>query len=362
MRVPLLASGLLLAALGGCESIAGIEDRVYDPPLQGSPECEAYCNDVMAACTAELAVYDDRETCIATCEKLPRGDATGLTVQCFAKQATLARQTEPDVHCASAGPFGGGNCGSACDAYCELLAKSCPDELDLVPDCSAKCLGLADGGFGAPAERETGDDLQCRIQQLTRAALAPETHCGDVAIIPSLDSVCVDPPEEAPSCADYCQLVTATCTGELSVYESVSQCEQVCAVLPAGKNGDRTENTVGCRRYHSYSSAADPATHCPHTGPGGDGHCGSDGAVTTGNCESYCLLLETACPAELASLGGADGCKASCKSLSGAPADSKYAVSPAPSGNTLQCRVLHLARTLGGDSQCAAAVGGAPCQ
>ena len=352
-----------LAAIAfGCQSIAGIEDRVYDPPIVGSPECEAYCTDVMAACADELSVYDSRETCIATCEKLPKEGATGATVECFAKQASLAKTVEPNIHCASAGPYGGGNCGSACQSYCALLEATCSDAFALVDDCVAKCGGLENGGFVPPAERESGDALECRIQELTRAALEPADHCGNVAIIPGLESVCVDPATEAPTCSEYCNLVMVTCTAELAVYESVAECEAVCAALPPGTTGDRTENTVGCRKYHSYSSAADPNTHCAHTGPGGDGHCGLDGSVSTGNCDSYCILLGAACPAELQAMGGEDGCKASCKSLDGALADSKYAVTPVPSGDNLQCRFYQLSKTLTGTPSCAAAVGGAPCQ
>jgi hypothetical protein len=359
--MPRIARALALAALAlGCETIAGIEDRVYEPPA-GSPECQSYCNEVMSACTGTLAVYVDQDSCLRTCEELPRGADTGATLECFLKEAKIAAKLEPEVHCASAGPFGGGLCGSACDSYCTLMAKACPDEFAFVPGCLEKCPALKDVGFAPLDQLDTGDTLGCRIHKLTLAFREPDAYCSDVAIVPSLDSVCVEDPESPPSCQDYCKLSLAACTGELAVYDDESQCLAVCGALEPGVIKHKTENTVACRKYHSYSAMADPATHCSHTGPGGDGHCGLDTTAppTKGNCESYCTLLASACPTEFAALG-ADNCRAQCLALDKSKADSKYAL-PAEAENSLECRIYHVARTLAGDAQCAAAVGGAPC-
>jgi hypothetical protein len=350
---------IVVAIVLGCESIAGIEERVYEPP-PGSPECQAYCTEVMSACTGTLALYTDQASCVQTCEGFPRGADTDATLECFLKEAKIAAKLEPDVHCRSAGPFGGGLCGTACEAYCALLSEFCPEEHAFVPGCLEKCPALKNSGFSPLADLESGDTLGCRIHKLTLASANPAL-CKDVAIVPSLESDCVEPATDPPTCADYCKLSVTACQGEVAVYDDEAQCLAVCAALEIGTIGDRTENTVGCRKYHSYSAMADPATHCSHTGPGGDGHCGLDSTEppAKGNCESYCTLLEAACPTEFGALG-ADNCRADCSALALSKADSKYAL-PADPGSNLECRIYHVALTLDGEPQCAAAVGGAPC-
>ena len=120
----------------------------------------------------------------------------------------------------------------------------------------------------------------------------------------------------------------------------------------------------------------DPDTHCPHTGPGGDGHCGSNALPATGdtgNCDSYCLLAAKACTVTASPTdnftttfpGGQTDCLSQCVKLSGAGPSLPYSVAPAmlPKGNTLQCRLLHVSRALTTPTaDCAAALGAAPCQ
>src|SRR5688500_18287338 len=128
---------LVLAGLGACQSIAGIEDRVLNPAAFGeggdgsggepnvnpaTPQCQRYCSDVMSACTAENAVYVDEALCLGVCAQLEPGDPlepVGNTVACRARQAAIAK-AEPAEHCRAAGPGGDGVCGSDCEAYCEL--------------------------------------------------------------------------------------------------------------------------------------------------------------------------------------------------------------------------------------------------
>jgi hypothetical protein len=154
------------------------------------------------------------------------------------------------------------------------------------------------------------------------------------------------------------------------VYESLAQCKAVCAALTPGTADDESGNTVACRKYHSYNAILDPMTHCPHTGPGGDGHCGSTAMPdtgSTGNCESYCGLLETACASDFhAAFPGVDSdaqtaCDAACAPLDDAAPDSPYSI--AATGNNLSCRLLHLSRALSDATECPAAEGNAaPCQ
>src|SRR5581483_2075272 len=152
--------------------------------------------------------------------------------------------------------------------------------------------------------------------------------------------------------------------GQLAVYASSAECHAVCAALDPGTTNDHTQNTLGCRFYHSYNalSVTGAPIHCPHTGPGGDGHCGADDpAAGTGNCVSYCKLAEKACPNEFASAfpdqPQADShsqCVAACGGLPGAAMDSTYSQLLVGSGNTVQYRLGHVAAALLDSSQCAA--------
>jgi hypothetical protein len=93
---------------------------------------------------------------------------------------------------------------------------------------------------------------------------------------PRANSPCDDLPGAPVPCDVYCNLVMTACTDEFAMYESERQCLDVCEILPPGTAEDETDDTVACRRYHSYNALAAPAAHCLHAGPTGDGHCGTE--------------------------------------------------------------------------------------
>lgn len=355
--------GLLVVGALGCESIAGIEDRTFEAPITGSAECEAYCNDVMTACSGQFAAYLSRASCVRTCDAFPRGEASQQnTVECRAQKANIAVTTkEPASDCPAAGPFGIGACGSTCDAYCSLLAELCPEEASAVTNCNASCEALLVSKVYDLSKLATGDTLECRIHHLSFAALDPK-ECSNAAVLPRPGNACSDPADSAPECEDYCRVSRVACSGGLSVYENEAQCLATCKALPVGIIGHTTENSVGCRLYHSYSAVANPAGHCSHAGPLGDGHCGLDQGAVFGNCESYCAVLEAGCKADFSGkFASQSDCIKDCASLNGAAKDQGYDVTSAGSGDSVQCRTLHASRAFGDAGQCAAAMGAAPC-
>lgn len=347
-------AGLALALAFGCQGIVGIEDRRYEAPEQSSPECKAYCDSVMQGCKGELAAYPDRATCIATCAKIPSGETLkDNSLECRTAQAALAVSSgEPGSHCPGAGPFGAGTCGSTCQAYCTLMASACPEKLTGITNCEALCGGLrADGEFDL-AKLDSGDSLECRLSHASRATLDPGAHCAAAAL---KSTACADPAAEQPGCQDFCKLVGVACTGENQVYESEAQCLAVCGLLDKGTNADQHQDTMGCRKYHSYNSLAAPAQHCPHAGPAGDGHCGAD------NCEGYCQLVSRACQTEFAqAFGDVNKCQAQCSALPGANADTWNET--AKTGDTVRCRSINAARASVDKGACVAALGGGECQ
>jgi hypothetical protein len=378
MRVLGLFLGITCAALGGafgCQSLADIEERSLASDATGggssgpppSDECVEYCDTVMTNCSGDFVVYKSRDVCLDVCAALDPGDPlepAGNTVACRMFEAKEAAR-EADAHCASAGPGGGDTCGSDCEAWCGLLEQACPTDYAVLDDCEALCAGLPDNDtFDANTYYEA-DTIECRLIHVG-AALRDPTHCSHAAFNPT--ARCLPGEDEEPTCANLCQLVQTTCTGDNAVYESEEQCLAVCEVFEPGTGTDNGPNTVGCRNYHAGSAATAPGTHCKHAGPSGDGHCGAymEAENRSGNCESYCLLLETACGEEADyPFASQEDCESTCQedfAETGAADDSGYSVDTAAEDpSSLQCRTLHAARALTDDSACAAALGGAPC-
>jgi hypothetical protein len=369
----LFAFSLLGLALGACQAIAGIEERTFDPALaapEDTKQCKDYCTRVLANCTGTNAVYNDEETCLGFCRYLEPGDSSEPepnTVACRLQQAEFAER-EPDDHCSAAGPGGNDVCGSDCEAYCDVYPQVCPDTY-VYPDkatCLKACKGLPDQSSFDVKRDHDGDTVECRLVHTASSTTLPLQHCQH-APIPPAEPWCTSPADEAPSCEAYCLIELSVCDGERTQYESPEQCLAVCKALDPGVNSDQAGNTVGCRRYHSFSASLgeNALHHCFHSGPTGDGHCGKDDAETgiTANCESYCKLLEAACPDEFATTMTSNAqCLDSCKDLKEAKFDSFYAVSTAPKSTGLNCRVLYTARAFEDKTACASALGGDQCK
>ncbi len=365
-------------ALGACQSLAGIDDRTYDPAGAGpSAACKSYCALAKTVCTGTSALYATDDTCYGICKHLDLGDPnepTGDTLACRSNQLTLAQQTnEPGGaadYCAHAGPATNGACATNCESYCSLYTAVCngpnaPVTAPIEPDdCVAKCKGLTDThGFDVNTNYY-GDTLQCRFVHTSAATLDASEHCPHAALPATGPCLGMDPTMVVPDCTSFCQLETTECTGALQQYDTVAQCMDVCGALDKGTADDESGNTVACRKYHSYNALLDPNTHCPHTGPGGDGHCGSvalPDSGSTGNCESYCTLFASACASDFsATFKDQATCDAACAMLDGAGPNSGYSI--AASGNNVQCRLLHTARAFEDPTECAAAQGAAPCK
>jgi hypothetical protein len=360
----ILILGALSSALGACQALAGIDDRTYAPDV-----CKQYCDLAQSLCTGTSQIYATPDTCNGVCRLLAPGDPnepTGDTVACRINQLQLAQATnEPNsaaTYCPHAGPATNGACASNCDTYCSLFHAACPTGV-LPDDCEQKCLGLEDTGSFDVNANYYNDTLQCRFVHISVATIMPEEHCPHAALPANGPCLGMDPTTIVPDCDSFCHLEMTECTGSLQQYETPQQCQDVCNALDKGTADDESGNTVACRKYHSYNALLDPMTHCPHTGPGGEGVCGSPATPdsgTTGNCDSYCLLLQKACSSQFTSLGGQAGCEAACVKLDGAAPNSTYSI--AASGDNLQCRLLHVSRAFEDATECGAAIGDAPCK
>lgn len=367
--------GLLVAAsvistsigLGGCALVLGIEKRTEAGPVDEKTGkstsflCIDYCDAVMKNCTGDYAVFAARESCINICNALPPGSSaepSGNTVECRLRRANSA-EGSPEEFCAAAGPGGDGGCGSNCEAWCYLMESECSEDYDLLSDCMASCRTVPDvGGFDVE-DSYAKDDIQCRLIHLGAVADDP-IHCEHARYV--AESQCVPPQDGAADCGRYCDIVMGNCFDDPddeavrnAVYDSRGECMAACEAFPLGELSDRTENTVGCRIYHGTASADDPAVHCDHAGPTGDGHCGAElTGGRTGNCESHCLLLRQGCPDEFdADFADVEECTDACVDEfngNGAEDDAYYHATMAPDSDTLQCRTYYAVKAVDGDS------------
>jgi hypothetical protein len=353
----LLALGL--AALG-CQSLIGVEER----HLGDEPRCVDYCDTVMAKCSGGIKVYSSREACLGVCRVLdpggPLDPPKSNTV--FCRETLIANSSEEDVDCSLSGPGGGEQCGSDCEAYCQILIASCEkiptrDLAECVRQCGA--LKREPRAFSASGLFVKGDSLQCRLFYASEATIDP-ANCQNALIAPpNAQALCTADSMGPPNCEDYCRITAVACTGSNALYESDAQCLAACEALPLGTNADSNglikvntpHNTIGCRKFHVYGALANPDSHCHHSSPTSDGYCGDeDDAI----CESHCMIAKKACGVLYTAKFPNDAdCEADCKTLEGTTEESvddtllRYSLATAKTGgNQVPCRTLHALRVL----------------
>lgn len=179
-----------------------------------------------------------------------------------------------------------------------------------------------------------------------------------------------DGPVEATLCERYCDKVMTNCKGKYEQYRSFDQCIEVCKRMPPGETGDHDVNTTECRVRQADFAESEPFVYCKSAGPLGTGKCGS-------NCVSYCSLMQATCTAastegnlEPSYFETSQACLEACGGIpthENDPTQYSSSASAEPSsfvGNTVYCRVYHLAAALEQDSpdeHCPHAMGGDPC-
>jgi hypothetical protein len=146
----------------------------------------------------------------------------------------------------------------------------------------------------------------------------------------------------AVSCDNYCSTINTACTGTPNAqygFIDLTDCLTYCNAVgwTAGTQG-QTGNTLACRVDHAVNasvSAAQATIHCPHAGPTG-------GTVCGGYCESYCELALEACTGANQIFASAGECTTACNTLAAnnVPPGSDGNLK---TGNSLQCRIWHLA-------------------
>ena len=395
---PLFAALSLCGIIAGCEVIIDIPDRTRaddeapesgaladppPPPDAGPSPCTDFCQRAVQVCSGDYAVYHGVDDCVGACEMMGESGR-----QCREEElAKAAISREPSVYCHAISIGGSDACGGNCNNYCKVMARVCTGDLrdpHEIEDCPDKCAALIDRerlqGLSATASRynvdfdHDGDTLQCRLVHLTIAAQVDAGgHCWHAALAPRPKNGNANPcatgyGEKAPRCEDYCRITMTACTDAQRVYESERQCLAVCAVLNKGNVADaaQQDDSVACRKVHAYNAVmyADPATHCPHAGPGGEQICGDD-------CPAYCAMLEAGCGSEFIDAFGdtpdmRSACEQECSQRKGSePLDFGVESAQIAESNPIACGLLYAARALedpkGAPIHCESAMGRADC-
>ncbi|HEX8109131.1 MAG TPA: hypothetical protein VF516_15465 [Kofleriaceae bacterium] len=164
---------------------------------------------------------------------------------------------------------------------------------------------------------------------------------------PPADAATPDTTTVALDCPSYCTEIQANCTGANAQYPTETtnaHCLAACASFPTGTLADTSMNTLGCRIYHAGAPAkSDPATHCPHAGPGGDLTSVTSPPGTCGDaCTSFCTLEIKACGTTTSApttgqYADMNACITACKAFPNST--HKYTITSA--GDSLACRLYH---------------------
>jgi hypothetical protein len=187
--------------------------------------------------------------------------------------------------------------------------------IGVVPVALAACGSDDDGGCGTDSD---GDD-DCGTDDPSATSSTTSSSSGTGGGTQTL------------SCDAYCADVMANCTAENAQFETVENCVASCKAYPVGTADDQSGNTLGCRTYHAGAAASDPATHCVHAGPGGDGTCGD-------NCDGYCQIAMMWCTGANEVYTALADCQADCATRA---TDVKFDVSK-DSGNEVACLLSHV--------------------
>lgn len=145
----------------------------------------------------------------------------------------------------------------------------------------------------------------------------------------------------AATCEDYCTENLANCKDANAQWPSKESCLAACATFPAGKTGDTSGDSLGCRVYHTGAAATDAATHCHHAGPTGGDKDPSDAAegVCGEGCEAFCGIAMAACTGANSQYADMAACMTDCKTFK--PDAASYSTADTAT-NDFGCRMYHL--------------------
>jgi cysteine-rich repeat protein len=234
----------------------------------GGEECDDGNTTGGDGCAADCTLETDAD-CVFNDTGLPLQANCALTPTCGDGLATH------DESCEDGNTASGDGCSYGCTTEPGYACEGSPSMCSTIEPagwlCSPAWYGADDGcdcGCGI-ADTDCADDALATCEYALR--------CGDVGADPADTTQCL------PTCENYCDLMLATCDAGNQQYASIAECLETCADFPAGTAGATDGDSLACRMYHlGVATTTDPATHCPHAGPTGDGVCTGGGDMDGG--------------------------------------------------------------------------------
>lgn len=270
-----LATALSLGALTGCEDDPKPADKADTSTATDAQVGDTQTTDTQAGTDAQAGdtATTDTTTTDTAGTDATAGDTTGATdataddttvadtttTDTTVADTTTTDTTAPDVAADVPPP------APTCEAYCDLVMKSCTGDLAQYKDaaeCVNYCKNLGKIPVGT-ADDKAGNTIGCRTYHATVAGQSAEnakTHCVHTGR--SGGNVC------GTWCENFCHLHKVNCTGGNSVFASDADCGAACAKAKTDGQTDAVKgDQIQCRIYHLGVAGTDAtfaATHCPH--------------------------------------------------------------------------------------------------
>lgn len=181
------AAALVAVVWLGCSG----DDTSSSPGVVTDPNvlCDQLCKRVIGTCNeGAKRMFRTEEQCIKACLMFDTGvvgGTTGNTIRCRLAQAEAG-------NCNGAGILGGTACGSPCDGFCRVTAKTCTGsgaaqnpfgtEETCVETCESKIRFDGAASQGTEQEFFGADTLNCRAQHLLLALSQQDPHCSHGAV------------------------------------------------------------------------------------------------------------------------------------------------------------------------------------
>lgn len=175
--------------------------------------CDVYCEAMATSCPD---TFPDSDSCMAACEGFPTASPGQTSAGTDSIECRVAAARAGS--CEAAGPSGGGQCGTVCQAYCDQVETHC--EGRVYPDratCETNCgrLRTDETAKISTGERNT---VECRLYHATYpAAFDPDTHCPHAGVYHAAHC--------GPVCVTYCDLMDRHCP---STYADAALCTSDC--------------------------------------------------------------------------------------------------------------------------------------
>jgi len=213
-----------------------------------------------------------------------------------------------------------------CASYCGNITVNCVGVNKQYTDSATCMLVCAALPLGLSAGETSGNTIGCRQYHTGAAAADATTHCIHAG--PSGGGVCGG--ATTSLCEAYCNITKKACVGAAAIFSLDPVCMAACAAFNmSGTIADTAGNTAFCHLYHAGAALADPATHCAHASPSGNGVCGS-------KCENYCQISSQTCTGTTNKLyADMPTCLGFCGTI---PTAGNYSDQ---AGNSVDCRIYH---------------------